>query len=81
MDPKYAPPKDYSHIAIGIMLLALAAVLYSVGYAWAGGVLVAIGVVTEVAAWALLMDGNRRMPKVEPPAFLANQQRQDSDKR
>jgi hypothetical protein len=79
MDPKYDPPKDYSHIAIGIVLLAVAAVLYALGYGYAAGALVAVGVVTEVAAWAFLLDGNRSMPKVEVPAVLAHYEKSEGE--
>ncbi len=79
MDPRYDPPKDYSHIAIGIVLLIGAVVLYALGYGYAAGAVVAIGVLAEVAAWAFLMDGNRPMPKVEPPAVLARLQKGEGD--
>jgi NhaP-type Na+/H+ or K+/H+ antiporter len=49
---------DYIHIAISILLFAVAIVCYSLGYAGIAA-LVAVGLVTELAAWAFLLGGTR----------------------
>ena len=57
--------RDYTHVGIAVVLFLVAITLYALGQgAWAG--LVVLGAIAEIGAWAILMNGGRRMPKVEP---------------
>jgi len=49
---------DYTHIAISITLFAIAVICYAVGFSGVAA-LVAVGFVTELAAWAFLCGGNK----------------------
>jgi hypothetical protein len=65
MDTK--PSKDYTHVAISVVLFCVAGIAYAVGYSSIAG-FVAIGLVIELAAWAFLMfGGDRPYPEVQPP--------------
>jgi len=70
---------DGSHIVIALGLFIVAGICSSLGYAGVA-IFVLIGAVAEIGAWAMLLDGNRRMPKVETPPVTAALERRQGDK-
>ena len=63
--------RDYTHVGIAAVLFVVAIALYVFGQgAWAG--LVILGAIAEIGAWAILMNGGRQMPTVEPAEGGAN---------
>jgi hypothetical protein len=62
-------------VTIAIVLFCVAAVLYALGYTFAAVGAIVVAVIAEVGGWAFLMNGNRSMPKVEPPHAEAGEKR------
>lgn len=55
---------DYSHIGVAMVLFLIATILYVVGSAWIAA-LVLVGGIFEIGGWAILLDGNRKMPSAK----------------
>ena len=61
------PAKDYTHVAIAIILFCFAAMAYALGAPYVAG-LMALGLVIEIAAWAFLrLRGSRPYTEIRPP--------------
>lgn len=72
--------RDYTHVAISIVLFLIAAVLYLVGYSGVGA-LVALGAVVEIGAWAILMSGGRVHPRVGAPPMSEAHEKQRRERK
>ena len=73
--------RDFTHIAIAVVLFLIAATLYALGQgAWAG--LVILGAIAEIGAWALLTGGaSRPYSKVELPGQAAADERPEAKRK
>lgn len=72
--------RDYTHVAIAIVLFLIAAVLYLVGYSGLGA-FIAIGAIVEIGAWAILMNGGRSYSRVGVPPVSEAHEKQRSERK